>query len=633
MKSVLESLLCVIALLMTLSAASVPALAQEIHEAAEAGDVARVTEILAAKPDLVSAKNENGLTPMHLAARRGHIEVVQLLLDRGADLEETDERGFTALLYAAASGNLDLVQFLVDCGAAVDVVAPMPQVRQVDRSTNKATDTNEARGITAADVAFQHEVHRGQTEMTRYLVSHGAVLDPHAPVMRGIGKLDFAVSSGNVDMARLLIELGADPNAKTAYPLSPLFNASYKGNTEIAVMLLDAGADINAPSYEGMPPVVGAVARGHAEIVALLLDRGAELDFVDERTSRNLLHLAVLSGNLDVVAQLIRRGVPIDATDGDGKTPLYYSARYGHRSVYDRLLEGGATMTEDLERRFGRPPHLDRQLADGEAVVWYLNHRGWAIKTSEHLLVFDAEEFGVTRPTNPALANGFLTPVEIGDQDVLALYTCYHGLVGEPAYIHEIEESLATITYVHQESDPWRGSDATVYLSPHDQTSVGDVEIATVQVTERMPSLGYLVKVDGVVIYYAGFRVEDGEKFRHEIDFLAKHTDRVDLAFLQLVGPDEDDNEVRQFVERFDPRAVLILSPNRQEHLFPEMAGRLRSWGFDGEIFTAALRETSSYSGDSGAIATLRVLPVGRPGAPRSRGAGAPVPDRSHATC
>ena len=585
----MKSLLCAIALLTTLSAATVPAGAQDIHTAAEAGDVVLVSEILASKPDLVSAENQNGLTPVHLAARRGHAQVVELLLERGAGLEETDDRGFTPLLYAASSGNLDLVRFLVDRGADVGVVAPMPRTREADSRTNTATTTNEARGITAADVAFQHEVHQGQTRMTRYLVGHGAVLDANAPVMRGIGKLDFAVSSGNADMVRLLIELGVDANAQTAYPLSPLFNASYKGNREIVELLLDTGANVNAPSYEGMPPITGAVARGHADIVALLLDRGAKLDVPDERTGRNLLHLAVLSGSLDVVDQLVTRGAPLNQTDNDGRTPLYYAASYGHQRVYSRLLQSGAIVTDDVETRFGPSPRLARQFADGEAVAWYLNHRGWAIKTSKHFLVFDAEEFGVTRPTDPALANGFLTPAELADQDVLALYTCYHGLVGEPAYIHEIEDSLASITYVHQATDPWRGSDAAIYLSPHDQTSVGDVEIVTVPVTEEMPSLGYLLKVDGLVIYYAGFRAEDGEKFRHEIDFLADHTDRVDLAFQQWVAPEEEDNEVRQFVERFNPAAVLILSPDRQEQLFPEMASRLRSWGFGGQVFTAAL--------------------------------------------
>jgi ankyrin repeat protein len=578
--------------------------AQDIHAAAEAGDLAQVSEILATHIDLLSAQNEQGLTPLHLAARRGHSEVVELLLDRGAELEQTDDRGFTALLYAASSRSLDLVRLLVDRGADVGVVAAMPPVREVDGRTNIATTVNEAIGISAADVAFQHEVRRGESEMTRYLVSRGAPFDANAPVMRGMGKLDFAIPPGNLDMIRLLIELGVDVNAETAYPLSPLFNAAYGDKPEIVELLLDAGANVNAPSYEGNPPIGGAVLRGHGDIVGLLLDRGAGVDFVQQRTGRNLLHLAVLSGGLGVVEQLLSRGVPLDDRDNDGRTPLDYAARYGHSSVYGRLIERGATASDDMETRLGRSPHLARGLTEGEAVAWYLNHRGWAIKTSEHFLVFDAEEFGVTRPTDPSLANGFLTPGEIGDQNVVALYTAYHGEIGEPAYIHEIEPSLPRVTYVHNAGDRWRGSESTIYLSPRDQKWVGDIEAVTVPVTETMTSLGYLVKVDGLVLYYAGFRAEDGEKFRHEVDFLAQHTDRVDLAFLQWVGPDEEENEVRQFVEQFDPRAVLILSPDRREERFPEMVDRLRAWGFQGEVFTAA------NAGDEFVFEPQRVEPL-----------------------
>jgi len=585
MRGVIDRSYRVIALWIALTVAGIPVVAQDIHTAAEAGDVAQVTALLAEDPGLLDATNEQGFTPMHLAARRGHGDVVRLLIERGADLGKTDDRGFTALLYAASSMDLDLVKYLVSVGADVTVMGQSPRMRLA--STGEAVEQG-GQGVSAADVAFQHEVQRGVSDVTRYLIEQGAPFDANSPVMRGLGKLDFAVPLGNVDMVQLLVDLGVDPNAPSAYPLSPLFNAAYKGHASMVELLMDAGADVNAASYEGNTPLAGAIVSGHADVVSLLLERGARVDFVQEASGKNLLHLAVLSGNLAIVQRLLSGGVALDAQDNDGRTPLYYAGRYGHRSVYDLLFQHGATGAEGLESRFGSSPHLDRTLAEGEAVAWYLNHRGWAIKTSKHFLVFDAEEFGVTRPTDPALANGFLNPTEIGDQNVLALYSAYHGEIGEPAFIHEIEDSLASVTYVHNAGDRWRGSERTIYLQPHADTALGDIEIATVPVTETMTSLGYLVKVDGLVLYYAGFRAEDVEKFAAEIDFLAQHTARVDLAFLQMVGPDEEDNEVRQFVERFDPRAVLILRPDRREGLFPAMANRLREWGFEGEVFTAA---------------------------------------------
>ena len=72
------------------AAARSSAPAQDIYAAAEAGEIERVTEILSTQPELLNAKNQQGLTVVHLAARRGHSELVEMLLNRGADLEEPD---------------------------------------------------------------------------------------------------------------------------------------------------------------------------------------------------------------------------------------------------------------------------------------------------------------------------------------------------------------------------------------------------------------------------------------------------------------------------------------------------------------------------------------------------------------
>jgi len=288
-----------------------------------------------------------------------------------------------------------------------------------------------------------------------------------------------------------------------------------------------------------------------------------------------------------IASYLLDAGVAVDAKDIQNRTPLYYAAKYGHRRLAEHLIERGATRPADLVENYGISPHLTRDIARGEAVAWYLNNRGWAVRTSNNVLVFDAEEWGVTRPDNPSLANGFITPADLGDRNVVGLYTCYHGEIGEPAYLHEIEDSLSSVSYIQNAGDRWRGSERSIYLSPLQDTTVGDVQISTIPVTEEMTSLGYLVEVDGLVMYYAGFRAEDLDKYKEALDRFANRVERVDLAFLPLVEADEDDSDYKTFLEKLNPRAVFVLDPDRREEEYGRMREKAVSWGFDPRVFTA----------------------------------------------
>jgi ankyrin repeat protein len=556
-----------LAVLMALFCA-IPARGQDIHAAASEGDLAAVSALLSEHPDQVNAVNEDGATPLHLAAARGHAEVVRFLLGNGSDISAADGRGFTVLQAAVRGGHEEVVELLIAEGADVDA-------------------KNENYGLSAVDFAFQAECRSGGVRMTGLLVSKGAEFDANGAVRGPVLRLDMAVICGNLEMVRFLIERGADVNAETGYPLTPLASAAAGGKADIMRFLLESGADVNALGTYGVPATWFAVSKGQAEMVEMLLAGGAGTDFTDEIYGRNLLQLAALNGYLDIVTLLLSYGAPVNDLDNSGSTALQYAARYGHERVADLLIEHGATVDVGLIENYDRSPGLTRELKQGEAVAWYLKNRGWAIRTQNHMLVFDAEEFAITRPAEPSLTNGFLTPADIGTQDVIALYTAYHGEIGEPAYIHEIEDSLTSITYVHNQGDRWRGSDRTVYMSPGEEGAVDDMEISTVAVTEEMTSLGYLVEVDSLVIYYAGFRAEDLDKYKQEIDRLAGRTARVDLAFLPLIEAEEDESDFKYFLEALEPDAVFVLDPNRREHLFPGMAERVKAWGYDAKVFAA----------------------------------------------
>ena len=555
----------------TLAAAFVlafaPANAQNIHEVAAAGDSAAVSELLERQPDLTESVDENGRTPLHLAALRGHDRVVALLVARGADLEAIDGRGFTVLQLAVNGGSRAVVESLLNAGVDVN-------------RKHQQYDMN------AVEFAFQFECQR-RSELTRVLVSQGGELDVNRLIRGMVRPLDYAVATRNADMVQLLIELGVDVNAETPYRWPPLGNAAQQGSEEVLEMLLDAGADLEVPNEMGDTPLMLAAERGHVDIARSLLDRGADPNSIHERNGRTALHFAALYGHLPVVRQLLSFGAAIDSKDSLDLSPLSYAAGYGHRAVAELLLENGAVRDPNIDENFGPPPFLTRSMNDGEAAAWYLNHRGWAVKTSNHMLVFDAEEFQVTRPTEPSLTNGFLTPGEIGHLNVTALYTAYHGAPGEPSYIHEIEDSLSSIIYVQNAGDGWRGSDRSVYLSPGQDTIVNGMTISTVGIGQEMPILAYLVQVDSLVIYYSGFRAQNHDSYRQALHRFAERVQRVDLAFWPLSDTEEDDEDFRVFLEALNPRTLLVLDPDRREHLFSTMGEKAHAWGFEPTLFSA----------------------------------------------
>jgi ankyrin repeat protein len=530
---------------------------------------------------LVTIAIAGALTPVnaaeiHDAANAGDIARVQQLLDAGADVDATDDRGFTPLLWAVFRGNKDVAGLLVERGA--DVKQAHPSFGPV------------------VDLAFHMECQRGYSGMTEYLVSKGAEFDPNGVGPRGFNRLRIAVMLGSADMVPWLIDQGVDVNATSPRDgRVALLWAAQKGHVEIVTALIGAGADVNVVDSSGIAPIQWATENGHVNAVSALIDAGARLDLRETTSGQGLMHRVSIYGHTDIARLLLSRGADLDTKDAAQKAPVYYACKYGHEQLAELLVARGASMADCGQKNFGRSPLLTRSLADDEAVVWRLASRGWAVRTGAGMLVFDAEEFVVDRPTEPCLANGFVTPEELAGHNVSAIYTCYHGEIGEPAYIHEIEDDLEQVTYVHNADDPWRGCKNSVYLEPRETRDLDGVTLHTIWPISYMPSLAYLCEVGGLVVYYADVTSDDLENYKEDLDYLAGFADKVDIAFLPAADFDPDQkSDLALFVERFSPRAVFLLHTDGNDEAVDAVAEWIKSRGLEIPV----LRLRAEYPGD-----------------------------------
>jgi len=213
---------------------------------------------------MVAAGYDEGRTPLHFAAARGHEAVARLLLDRGADVSAVVADGYgeggTPLHFAAVSGHEAVARLLLDRGADVSAVV--------------------AAGYGEWVMPLHFAAARGHEAVARLLLDRGA--DVSAVVAAGYDEgetpLHFAAVNGHEAVARLLLDRGADVSAVAAAGYdegrTPLHLAAENGHEAVARLLLDRGADVSvvaaAGYYEGRAPLHIAAERGHEAVARLL---------------------------------------------------------------------------------------------------------------------------------------------------------------------------------------------------------------------------------------------------------------------------------------------------------------------------------------------------------------------------
>ena len=221
---------------------------ENLMEAAENNDTNRVNSILKKGKVDVNATNKDGETALMLASANGHLEMVKLLVENGADYTN-------ALRLASREGHLEVVKYLVEDGANIN-------------AKNKDSWT-----------ALMWASLNGHLEVVKYLIENGA--DINAKDKDGWTVLMWASREGHLEVVKYLIENGADINAKRDSGWTTLMEASRKGYLEIVKYLIENGANVNAKDEDGETALMWASRYGHLEVVKYLIENGADVNAKD----------------------------------------------------------------------------------------------------------------------------------------------------------------------------------------------------------------------------------------------------------------------------------------------------------------------------------------------------------------
>ena len=337
-----------------------------LHAAAH-GNAWDVAADLIARGADIHAKDNDGKTPLQLAEQRGHREVLKLLrerqeallarlssLDAGTlrevlerELSPTaaDENGWTDLHYAAALNLPELVEALLDAGADIAPETNSDREPLSEGLTQSLRDLNlfsefTRKGYTPLHIAALNNAR----EAAMLLSARGA--DIHAKATESRTPLHVAALGNAPEAAAELIALGADIHAKDWSGLTPLHVAALENAPEAAAELIALGADIHAKGRSGLTPLHVAALGNAPEAAAELIALGADIHAKDN-DGWTPLHMAAMMNAREAVAELIAFGADIHTKNNDGWTPLDVSVFQETSEIEALLRRHGASCNRE----------------------------------------------------------------------------------------------------------------------------------------------------------------------------------------------------------------------------------------------------------------------------------------------
>lgn len=313
---------------------------------------------------------------LHRAALEGNVDLLDSLLqtDMTCDFDTTDNCDMDILLQAVTSGNSIIVKALCEKMANTEI-----GVRRkgkalwlaAAKSNDAIVDCLLGSGAPLEGAKYELGDESTQSDWLREVLSKDcwAAFLVQFEYAENWNPLISATLSGHETTVNLLLERGADIDAKDSEGPSPLQTAVACGHEAVVKVLLKAGAkksgsllylacsrgyasvlrllledggfDIETKDMGGRTPLLTAIENEEVEILKLLLDKGADYEARNDEACTPLM-LAATVDSVEIVRALLQKGVRIEATDQRGRTALHFAAEEGLEAVLKVLLENGA---------------------------------------------------------------------------------------------------------------------------------------------------------------------------------------------------------------------------------------------------------------------------------------------------
>ncbi|KAH8204346.1 hypothetical protein TruAng_001509 [Truncatella angustata] len=307
-----------------------------------------IVELLLEKGAEINIQSGQFETALQAASYIGHKEIVELLLEKGAEVNIQSGKSETALQAASRNGHKEIVELLLEKGAEINIqsghygtalqaASCTCHKEIVELLLEKGAEVNIQSGYYGT--ALQAVSRNGHKEIVRLLLEKGAEVNIQSG--KSEAALQAASRNGHKEIVELLLEKGAEINIQSGFYGTALQAASCTCHKEIVELLLEKGAEVNIQSGFYGTALQAASRNGHKEIVELLLEKGAEVN-IQSGHYETALQAASRNGHKDTVELLLEKGAEVNIQSGYYGTALQATSRNGHKEIVELLLEKGA---------------------------------------------------------------------------------------------------------------------------------------------------------------------------------------------------------------------------------------------------------------------------------------------------